>query len=326
MKEMNERELALREKAQEFLNQKARVKHYRISGVFNEEYGDGDTWAIFEYTDEEVARLKHLFSEALVSYLNLPNKEYSLEEIKEEANLWELKGQIEELDEMFFTPCEENYFMDPEDIDFEHPVYFYNMSCYVFNAEEKKVQGPAPFRIQLSDEEYVYLLTQQLMCRDNFTLNRLFEMNPKLAMKINRQAEDAYYGFMSFYRMPFLVTMDEVIEDVYQLDGPAPFRERLYEDDDFAFSTYTTAFVNSRKVRVVEECMRNLDYSIVFRVLSDISADELMQHLGASDYTDMIERVKLRFSGKEALNSFRGYLEAEGIAYEYAMETREGED
>ena len=72
--------------------------------------------------------------------------------------------------------------------------------------------------------------------------------------------------------------------------------------------------------------MRNLDYSIVFRVLSEISADELMQHLGASAYSDMIERVKLLFSGKEALNSFRGYLEAEGIAYEYAMETREGED
>ena len=151
-------------------------------------------------------------------------------------------------------------------------------------------------------------------------------MNPKLAMKINRQAEDAYYGFMSFYRMPFLVTMDEVVDDVYQFDGPAPFRERLYEDDDFTFSTYTTAFVNSRKVRIVEECMRNLDYSIVFRVLSDISADELMQHLGASDYTDMIERVKQQFSGKEALDSFREYLEAEGIAYEYAMETRGGED
>ena len=72
--------------------------------------------------------------------------------------------------------------------------------------------------------------------------------------------------------------------------------------------------------------MRNLDYSIVFRVLSDISADELMQHLGASDYTNMIERVKQQFSGKEALDSFRVYLEAEGIAYEYAMETRGGED
>ena len=151
-------------------------------------------------------------------------------------------------------------------------------------------------------------------------------MNPKLAMKINRQAEDAYYGFMSFDSMPFLVTMDEVIEDVYQLDGPALFCERLYEDDNFTFSTYTTAFVNSRKVGIVEECMRNLDYSIVFRVLSDISADELMQHLGASDYKDMIERVKQRFTGKEALDSFRKYLEAEGIAYEYAMETRGGED
>ena len=51
-----------------------------------------------------------------------------------------------------------------------------------------------------------------------------------------------------------------------------------------------------------------------------------MQHLGASDYTDMIERVKQQFSGKEALDSFRVYLEAEGIAYEYAMETRGGED
>ena len=58
-------------------------------------------------------------------------------------------------------------------------------------------------------------------------------MNPKLAMKINRQAEDAYYGFMSFFRMPFLVTMDEVLDDAFLLDGPAPFRERLYEDDDF---------------------------------------------------------------------------------------------
>ena len=61
MKEMNERELALREKAQEFLNQKARVKHYRISGVFNEEYGDGDTWAIFEYTDVRDVSLKACF-------------------------------------------------------------------------------------------------------------------------------------------------------------------------------------------------------------------------------------------------------------------------
>jgi hypothetical protein len=51
-----------------------------------------------------------------------------------------------------------------------------------------------------------------------------------------------------------------------------------------------------------------------------------MQHLSASDYTVMIERVKQRFTGKEALDSFRKYLEAEGIAYEYVMETRGGED
>ena len=104
-------------------------------------------------------------------------------------------------------------------------------------------------------------------------------MNPKLAMKINRQTEDAYHDFMSFNHLPFLITMDEVLDDAFLLDGPAPFRERLFEDDDFAFSTYTTAYVESRKVRIVEECMRNLDYSNVLRILSNISADELMQHL-----------------------------------------------
>ena len=326
MKEIKGREAAMKARAQEFLNQKTREKHYNITGVFNEDYGDGDTWAIFSYSDEEVVRLKQLFSEALVRYLNLPSKEYSLEEIKEEAKLWELKGQIEELDEMFFTPCEENYFMDPEDIDFEHPVYFYQMSCYMFNTEEQKVQGPAPFRIQLSDEEYVYLLTQQLICRDNFTLNRLFDMNLELARKINRKAEDAYHGFMSFCHMPFLVTMDEVIEDVCQLDGPAPFHKRLHEEDDIDFSTYTTIFLGSRKVRVVEECMRNLDYSIVFRILKEISADELMERMGASDYEDMMKMVQGKYSGKTAFDSFRGFLDSEKIAYEYAMETRPGED
>ena len=63
-------------------------------------------------------------------------------------------------------------------------------------------------------------------------------MNPKQAMKINRQVEDAYYGFMSFFRMPFFVTMDEVVDDAFQLDGPAPFHKRLFEEDDFDFSTY----------------------------------------------------------------------------------------
>ena len=292
------------------------MKHYNITGLFNETYGEGDTWAIFSYSDEEVVRLKQLFSEALVCYLNLPNKEYSLEEIKKEANLWELKGQIEELDEMFFTPCEENYFMDPEDIDFEHPVYFYNMSCYVFNAEEKKVQGPAPFRIQLSDEEYVYLLTQQLMCRDNFTLNRMFEMNPELAMKINRQAEDAYYGFMSFYRMPFLVTMDEVVDDAYQLDGPAPFHMRLYDDYTKTVEIYYVLYVRSRKVCMLKEVINKVDHSIMCYTLKDISADELMTSLEIFDYEAMAEEICKRFGGKGGYEQFRSFLDIKKIVYD----------
>ena len=104
-------------------------------------------------------------------------------------------------------------------------------------------------------------------------------MNPKLAMKINRQGEDAYYGFMSFFRMPFLVTMDEVIEDVYQLDGPAPFHKRLYDDYTRTVETYHILYVRSRKVCMLKEVINKVDHSIMCYTLKDISADELMTSL-----------------------------------------------
>ena len=315
MIDMNEREAAFRNKAQEFLNQKARVKHYKITGVFNEAYGDGDTFAIFEYSDEEVDRLKHLFSEAFMSYLELPAKEYTLEEIEEEVNLWELKGEIEELDELFFTPCEENYFMDPLYIDFEHPVYFYSMSSYIYNTDSQKMEGPAPFRIMLSDEEYVYLLTQQLMHREDFTQNRLFDMNTELAIKINRQAENAYWGCMSLHRMPFLVTMDEIVADAYQLDGPAPFHKRLYDDYTGTVETHHVLHVKSRRVCMLKEEINKVDHSIMCYTLKEISADELMARLEVFDYEAMAAEICKRFYDKNGYKQFRTFLDDMKIVY-----------
>lgn len=38
MKQIKEREAAMKARAQQFLSQKTRVKHYNITGVFNEDY------------------------------------------------------------------------------------------------------------------------------------------------------------------------------------------------------------------------------------------------------------------------------------------------
>lgn len=61
-----------------------------------------------------------------------------------------------------------------------------------------------------------------------------------------------------------------------------------------------------------------------FLNLKEISADELMERLGTSDYVDMMKMVQEKFSGKTAFDSLREYLESEKIGYKYAMETRPG--
>ena len=142
-----------KERAQAFLAQKERVNYYMVEGN-DADGGDGYRCGGFCYTDEEVARIKLLMSEAYVRYMNLPVGEYSMEQIQEDVNFWELQGQIEELDDMLFTPCEDEFFMKPEKIHLDNPVHYYRMTCHVFCGSKQKVEA-LPFRMILTDEEYV---------------------------------------------------------------------------------------------------------------------------------------------------------------------------
>ena len=313
MKEAKNKEAVLREKVQQYFNQKVREKFYRIEGV--PQGGFNFHEAVFNYSDEEVERVKQLLSDALVQHLNLPARFYSLAEIKEKVKLYELKGLNEELDEQLFTPCEENYFMDVIDVDFEHPVYYYSMSTVLYNVSEQKTIGPVPFQIILTDEEYLYLLTEQLMYRDCFTFNRLQVKNPDLAAKITESTEKSYLGFLSMHHLPYLVLMDEVREDIEKWEGPAPFHVRLYGKDEIDRATYITAFVESRQVRIVLERMEYRVNISVFERLEDISADELMARLGAGNYDEMMKMFKRRFRGKKTLRSIREFLKMEKIAF-----------
>ena len=301
------------ERAQAFLAQKERVNHYMVEGN-DADGGGGYRCGEFCYTDEEVARVKLLMSEAYVRYMNLPVGEYSMEQIQEDVNFWELQGQIEELDDMLFTPCEEEFFMKPEKIHLDNPVHYYRMTCHVFNEAKRKVEA-MPFRMILTDEEYVHLLTLQLMFRKELSFNHLFSMHQELALKINNWANGVFWAHSSLMYCPYAVTMDEIREDAFLVDGPEPMKQHLCEYDDFEFSTYITAFMERRTVRVEKEIMNNRVSELSIYALKEISADELMDRLDASDYADMMKKLKKRFSGKGAYDKFKTYLDTEKIAY-----------
>ena len=300
----------LMERVQAFINQKDRVKHYHVKG---DRLTDSD--AFFDYTDEEVIRVKKLLSEAFARYLNLPYREYTIDEIKARVCLDELKGQIGELDELLFDFLDDFHAMNLVDIDLDHPVYFYTMSCHVFNVSKKKVEGPILFKVRLTDEEYRYLLFNQLKYRTDFTFNSLFVKNPELALKINEEAEKSYLHFLFLHRMPFLVTMDEVVGDAYQLEGPAPFHKRLYDDYTETVETHHVLYVRGRRVCMLKEVINKVDHSIMCYTLKDVSADELVASLEVFDYEVMAKKISERFRGKEGYEQFQTFLDNRKIAY-----------
>lgn len=303
-----------KERAQAFLARKERVKYYIVEGS-DADGGDGCQCGEFCFTDEEVARIKQLMSDAYVKYMNLPAGEYSMEQIQEEVGFWELQGQIDELDELLFTPCEEDFFMSLDKIELDNPVYYYQMSCHIFNEAKRKMEAPIPFRMILTDEEYVQLLTLQLMYRKELSFNYLFKMNKQLACKINDWAAGVFWKHQSLMHCPYVVTLDEIREDAFRVDGPEPMLQTLSEDDSIDFSTYVTAFMERRTVRVEKEIMDNRVYELSVYRVEDISADELTARLGATDYEEMMKKLKSRFKGKSAYEKFRAFLDAEKIAY-----------
>ena len=303
-----------KERAQVFLAQKERVKHYIVEGC-DADGGGGCRCGEFCFTDEEVIRIKQLMSEAYVKYMNLPAGDYSMEQIQEEVGIWELQGQIDELDDLLFTPCEEDFFMTLEKIQLDNPVYYYQMSCHIFNEEKRKMEAPIPFRMILTDEEYVQLLTLQLMYRKELSFNYLFKMNKQLACKVNDWAACVFWERQSLMYCPYVVTLDEIREDAFLVDGPEPMLQTLSEDDSIDFSTYVTAFMERRTVRVEKEIMDNRVCELSVYRLGDISADELMVRLGETDYEGMMKKLKSLFKGKSAYEKFRAFLDAEKIAY-----------
>jgi hypothetical protein len=206
------------ERAQEFLAQKERVKYYIVEG-YDADGGDGYRCGELCLTDVEVARVRQLMSDAYVLYMDLPAGCYSMEQIQKEVGLWELQGQIDELDNLLFSPCEKDFFMSPEKIQLDNPVYYYQMSCHIFNEAKGLVEAPIPFRMILTDEEYVRLLSLQLKYREEFSFNNLFKMDKELALKINEWATCVFWKNASLMHCPFVVTLDEIREDAFRIDG-----------------------------------------------------------------------------------------------------------
>jgi len=100
---------------------------------------------------------------------------------------------------------------------FYHPEHFYEMSACKYN--EKKYRAVEPMRtdfVELSDEEYLFLLTKVLTYGSSYRYHHLNENRPELAHRIVEQ----FYGSVEDIEkdgLGYHVVFDEIFENAKEI-------------------------------------------------------------------------------------------------------------
>ena len=204
-------------KAKEYLAEKKRVKYYNFSGYC--EQLDSNKNYLFPLTDQEVARIRQFVVE--INREKSLKAGYKKDEIPTTYNevcdngedLCYMEGDNTELDSLVFDPLTNLEFnIELKSIDLEHPICMYEMSYVGYDWKWEKPSAPKKRLVQLTDDEYIYLVVYRLLY-DRFTFNRLVFCRPQLAQKICAQLDTSDDSILFEKGFPYLVVFDEINAD-----------------------------------------------------------------------------------------------------------------
>ena len=199
-----------------FTNRKERNCFFIFSGPSDLEGDDMYKSYYFAYTQEKVNHFIQLIIELYnAGSQSEDDRATTLDDVIEGINLWEFEGFNAELDELFKL-CR-SYDMLLNDID-PTPRYLYSMSLFYWDSSDEKLSERIHFRVVLSHEEYLYLLTEQLARTNGFSYNDLVIERPELAQKIQKEVKAlSFQGLVPSDHYPFLVIFDEVLADATRI-------------------------------------------------------------------------------------------------------------
>ena len=203
------------EQAKTFLKEHPKPTYYRITGdtpnillwaVDENDKSTGMTYIAF--TDEEVQRIKQIILDLHNQTATKPAKSY--EELMID-NYMVFRGKSQELDALLFERADKEY-IDVEHVAFDRPFKFYLFSTYDYNVEKHELEEEEKGNVCLTDEQYLYLLTEQLYDHE-FSFNYLVRYNAPLAQELL----DIISGGL---HAPSLISWDEIYADAEQIKNP----------------------------------------------------------------------------------------------------------
>ena len=303
------------EKARQYLAEHPKTTYYIASGypmIFAhvDDSPDPDYSALIPYTEDEIKRIKQL----IVQEWNNADPDSPIQSIDdiEDFCLGEWEGANEELDKLVWERGEFYDFV-VTDLDMDHPVHAYEFHTWEYS---KRTGEMAKYKrghlVTLTDEEYIYLLAEQLFDRA-FSFNRLLLYNAPLAQKIC----DATDGDVVMESMsPYVIIMTEVVKDMEAIDGHDPVHDDLYYVSDDVHSYHSHVIIERDKIEVYWEDLPCDDFTME-RMTSDrvegIDAKAVLKLFEAKDYYDLLDRIKERFHDQTAYDDFLTYLRENDI-------------
>ena len=305
------------DKARQFLADNPKPTYYIATGYPTDIPWDEvpeDMYAyLMCYSDEETQRLKQLIVDAWNQDATPEGLVASYDEIDPTTDLRELQGLNDELDQLLWGRAEDMDF-DLGSINLNHPVHAYLFSTYEYNHRKQEMCPRKQFRrVILTDEEYLYLLTEQVNNR-HFTFNRLLLYKPELAQNICDAT--AYNDPIYTYEAPYIILMDEVQSDMEKILGHEPLHEILCNCNENGHNYIANILVENDQIELAWQKVRDDDFSLDSLVeggVTGIDAKAVMQLLEAKDYYEMVERISERFKDKTAYDDLLAYLHENGI-------------
>ena len=177
-----------KELAEQFLAVHPNPKHYYVEGetdcilflVYNEERDECFAMTYLPYTDEEAKRIKELLLEVYNSTAEQPAATY---EQMPKDNISALYGKNKELDALLWDRAAEHHVFATR-ISLDGPLKFYEVTYVEYDIEKGAFEEERQANLCLSDEQYLYLLTEMLFSFQNssypFTFMDLVRYNPEI--------------------------------------------------------------------------------------------------------------------------------------------------
>ena len=308
-----------KEQARKYLEEHPKRKYCVVGGYPTEipwgEEPEEDYYTLVSYTDTEIQRMKELFVEEWNKGVDDP-KYYvkTFDDIPEEHfDLIDFEGVNDELTKLVWDRAEGYDSFYARSINLTNPVHAYLFSVFSYDKRKKKMaEYRSGKRVVLTDEEYLYLLTEQLFDR-HFSFNRLLLYNAPLAQKICNATDGDFFMEST---SPYLILMDEVVDDMENILGHDPVDNELCTYNENGHMYHAHMILERDKLEIYWQDEPEDDFGLEHMTeghVKDIDAKAVLKLFEAADYEDMLEKIKKRFGGNSAYDDLAAYLKENGI-------------